>query len=436
MQAARLWKKLFSEKHLREHYNEKVKPKPSIGMDRVTPKKFEENLEENIEIIIRKVNNNSYHFTRYKQLLFTKGAAKPPRSICVPTLRDKLTISTLNELLYGVYGKDSRTQMPQIIIDDIIKKVNNYECFIKLDVKSFYASICQEQLMMKLKRKIRKREILNLIEKAIKTVSISYPVKDKIPITERERGIPEGLPISNALANIYMIDIDKKYTVKQNISYYRYVDDILILVNEKDFNRIKEEIEKDIRNLTLEFNDKKDEGLVEQGFEYLGYKINPWLVTVRRSGILKIEQSIEDLFREIRSNNIKYIQWKLNLKITGFILEKKKYGWLFFYSQITDLTLLFHLDDVVKKLIERHGLDGEIKIKRFVRTYAEMHKALHVTKYIPNLDNLTIDEKRNILSEIYSMDLSKKNNETIEIQFKRVMKKEIRDIEKDIQDIS
>ncbi len=30
----------------------------------------------------------------------------------------------------------------------------------------------------------------------------------------------------------------------------------------------------------------------------------------------------------------------------------------------------------------------------------------------------------------------KKNNETIEIQFKRVMKKEIRDIEKDIQDIS
>lgn len=42
-------------------------------MDRVTPKKFEENLEKNIEIIIRKVNNNSYHFTRYKQLLFTKG---------------------------------------------------------------------------------------------------------------------------------------------------------------------------------------------------------------------------------------------------------------------------------------------------------------------------------------------------------------------------
>lgn len=32
------------------------------------------------------------------------------------------------------------------------------------------------------------------------------------------------------------------------------------------------------------------------------------------------------------------------------------------------------------------------------------------------------------------MDLLETNNETIEIQFKRVMKKKIRDIEKDIQD--
>ena len=436
MQAAQLWRKLFSEKHLKEHYFEKIKPKPSIGMDRITPKKFEENLEDNIEIVIRKVNNDSYHFTRYKQLLFVKSASKPPRSVCVPTLRDKLTISSLNELINGVYGNDCKTQMPQIIIDDIIKKVNSYEYFIKLDIKGFYAAISQEKLLVKLKRKIRKKEIINLIEKAIKTASISYPVKDTIPRVERKRGIPEGLPISNALANIYMMDLDKKYSGKDNISYYRYVDDILILVNKNDFDSVKKEIAGDIEKLKLEFNEKKDEGFVEQGFEYLGYRINSWMVTVRRSGVLKIEQSIEDLFRAIRNNNIKYIQWKINLKITGFILEKKKYGWLFFYSQITDLTLLFHLDNVVRKLIERYGLNGKIKIKRFVRTYAEMHKALHVTRYIPNLDDLTVDKKRTLLSEIYNIDLTGKSDDILEIFFRKIMKREIRDIEKDIQNIS
>ena len=365
-----------------------------------------------------------------------KSASKPPRSVCVPTLRDKLTISSLNELINGVYGNDCKTQIPQIIIDDIIKKVNSYEYFIKLDIKGFYAAISQEKLLVKLKRKIRKKEIINLIEKAIKTASISYPVKDTIPRVERKRGIPEGLPISNALANIYMMDLDKKYSGKVNISYYRYVDDILILVNKNDFDSVKKEIAGDIEKLKLEFNEKKDEGFVEQGFEYLGYRINSWMVTVRRSGVLKIEQSIEDLFRAIRNNNIKYIQWKINLKITGFILEKKKYGWLFFYSQITDLTLLFHLDDVVRKLIERYGLNGKIKIKRFVRTYAEMHKALHVTRYIPNLDDLTVDKKRTLLSEIYNIDLTGKSDDILEIFFRKIMKREIRDIEKDIQNIS
>lgn len=61
MQASYLWKKLFTKKHLIEHYEEKVKDKPSVGLDKVSPRKFEQNLDENIEIIIRKSMNGSYH---------------------------------------------------------------------------------------------------------------------------------------------------------------------------------------------------------------------------------------------------------------------------------------------------------------------------------------------------------------------------------------
>ena len=244
------------------------------------------------------------------------------------------------------------------------------------------------------------------------------------------------LPISNTLANIYMHNIEKKYRKIDYISYYRYVDDILVLVNEDKFSDVKNEISEDINELGLELNEKKDEGVITESFEYLGYVISDNEVTVRRSSILKIEQSIEDLFRTIKNDNIGYLQWKLNLKITGFILEKHKYGWLFFYSQITDMSLLFHLDDVVQKLIKRYKLEDKIKIKRFVRTFAEMRMALHETKYIPNLDNLKLEDKKKILSDIYRMDLSEKDERFIEIQFRKIMKREIRDIEKDIENIS
>ena len=186
----------------------------------------------------------------------------------------------------------------------------------------------------------------------------------------------------------------------------------------------------------MELNDKKDEGFITESFEYLGYVLNDNKVTVRKSSVLKIEQSIEELFRTIKKDNIEYLQWKLNLKITGFILERHKYGWLFFYSQITDLSLLFHLDNVVQKLIKRYKLEDKIKIKKFVRTYAEMHMALHKTKYIPNLDALKLEDKKVILSNIYQINLSDKDKCFVEMQFHKIMKREIRDIEKDIENIS
>ena len=54
MQAAKSWKCLITEEHLKEHYYEKVKTNPSIGMDKVTPFKFESEIDDNINIIIRK----------------------------------------------------------------------------------------------------------------------------------------------------------------------------------------------------------------------------------------------------------------------------------------------------------------------------------------------------------------------------------------------
>ena len=261
-------------------------------------------------------------------------------------------------------------------------------------------------------------------------------MKEKKEKTQRSKGIPEGLPISNALANIYMSGIDKKYQNIDGISYYRYVDDILILVNEEKFFAIKKEIAKDINELGLELNEKKDEGKISEAFEYLGYTLSNDKVSVRKSSILKLEQSMEDLFGEVKKENIEYLKWKLNLKITGFILGKQKYGWMFFYSQITDVNLLFHLDDVVQKLLKRYKLDGELHLKKFVRVYWEIKKALYTTKYIPNLDNLKLEERRKILSDIYQMDLTGKDERFVEIQFRKIMKREIRDIERDIESIS
>ena len=195
------------------------------------------------------------------------------------------------DLIKNIYNRycdllDSSSMMPQLVIDDITKKIPMYTHFIKLDVKSFYGSINHDKLIKIIKRKIHKAEIISIIWNAIRTEALLCPIKEKTVKKERILGVPEGLPISNTLANIYMQDIDIKYRNLDYISYYRYVDDILILVNEDKFYDVKRSICDDINKLGLELNDKEDEGFVTQTFEYIGYVLNDSEVTVRKSSIL------------------------------------------------------------------------------------------------------------------------------------------------------
>lgn len=442
MQASISWKKHFTKKHLRDVFSDKISPSTSVGLDKVSTKNFEQFLDENLDIILRKVQNNSYKFTRYKMMLFTKGPAKNPRQICVPTIRDKLVSAVINEILTDVYESKNLTPLPQKTISDIIQYCPAYQCYIKLDIKSFYGSINHKKLIRILKRHIRKKELLHLIENAIQTEALYFPLqKRNKEYLKREKGIPEGLSISNSLANIFLSDVDRKYKSMNNIKYYRYVDDILILANQADLNNVKEEIKADIRALDLELSDNKcGSGSVVNGFEYLGYKFNQGQVSVRESSILKLEQSIEELFKKLNGHNSHYIEWKLNLKITGFVWNQHKYGWLFFYSQITDMTVLFHLDHLIIKLCKRyHGnekLPNILRIKRFVKSYMEIKNALHKTKYIPNIDGFTIEHKKEILKNIYTIDLTHKTERYIEFAFSKIMRREIRDIERDIQHFS
>ena len=326
--------------------------------------------------------------------------------------------------------------MPQVIINDITNNLPKFDSFIKLDVSSFYASIKHDLLLRKLRAKIKKTEIIDLIQHAIETESLSYPVKEKVKRYKREIGIPEGLPISNSLANIYLTKLDEKYSKLSEIKYYRYVDDILILLNKADTKSIKKRIIRDLECLGLKTNDKNADGEISKGFEYLGYYLSSTGITVRNSSVLKVEQSLEELINKMKEEPPEYMEWKLNLKISGFIYGNKKYGWMFFYSQISDMSLLFRLDDLIEKLITRYITKYTIKQKRFVRAYHEIRNALHTTSYIPNFDNYTLDDKRKVVSRVYRKDFSGVAGDIVEDLFSKIVSKEIRDIEKDIQAFS
>ena len=90
MKAAQAWKKLFNHKHIKEHYYEKLSNKTSVGLDKITPEKFESALDDNIDLICRKTSNHTYKFTRCtifydfpKKIFIFRQCRMPDPDFCI-----------------------------------------------------------------------------------------------------------------------------------------------------------------------------------------------------------------------------------------------------------------------------------------------------------------------------------------------------------------
>lgn len=122
------------------------------------------------------------------------------------------------------------------------------------------------------------------------------------------------------------MDLDKKYLNSKNFSYHRYVDDILILCKSIEIDKIRNDLSNDLKKLKLETNEKDELGLIKKGFEYLRYKFNSKTISARESTVLKCETSLEQIFsayKHAQNPSLKLLEWKLNLKITGCIIDVK-----------------------------------------------------------------------------------------------------------------
>ena len=442
MNAARHFRHSFAPKQLRQAYADKIKYRATVGMDRVTPKVFEAHLEEHIQSISQKALSGTYQFTRYREVLITKGRGKVPRVISIPTIHDKLALSAYHRFLQNSLGDTIEEPLLHTLVGNITQAVlsGQFDGYVKIDITHFYASINHQLLLKKIKRKIRKAEAIHFLEAAIKTETIP-PVGAAPKRGENICGVPEGLSISNILADIYLSDFEGSVRAAYNVRFYRCVDDILILCAASQSEEIKAFC---IHTLDSDFKleahpDKTISGEIANGVPFLGYMFFDKKVGLRPSAENKLEASLEELFRLRKRQRISQpvFIWRLNLKIAGCILDSKKYGWLFYYSQLTDLRILFHLDWLVSHLFSRYGFQTPTDIKRFVRTYHEITKNVSNSTYLINADKYSTEDKAEILSKIYGQTpFDKQDPQTVDSLFKEAMFKEVQRLEYDIQNFS
>lgn len=459
MTAARQFAKEYRPQQLSLLYSSHISLTGAIGIDRISRAIFEKRLDQEISFISTRATAGNYKFSQYKEKLISKGANKFPRVISIPTFRDRLTLRALCNVLKDTFAETLNIKLPQHTISEIRTSLRNggFSHFIKLDVKTFYPTIEHSVLLRILHRKIRKPEIRALISAAIESPTVAFPDRHRV---KEKKGVPQGLSISNILAEIYLSEFDEWARALPEVAYYRYVDDILVLTKEdpgvlaEHFrSRLREKYR--LETHEIEQTGKSSVGEISEKFHFLGYEFNAGVASVKMDSIRRVEASIAKILTTYKyrcdsaraePNPFKQLHllekakkiclWRLNLRATGCITEGVRKGWVFYFSQIDDdaLKQLHLLDKTLNVLTRRFGLDLAPKeVKSFARTFHEAKRGNAAQSYIPNFDTTFLIYKREILTMYGIENVATMSEVMIDRMFRRKIRRETSEMEEDIQ---
>lgn len=438
LQVLRPQEQYYGEHFLRDLFGSKIAKSQATGKDGVRITAFETRLLEETQLIERKVAAEVYHFTHFKERLIPRGATRYPRQISIPTVRDRLTLRATCQLLHE-HVPATRGRTPHAIIKTVVDNIREGDqtenVFLRLDVRDFFPSISHKILH----RELRRVGVIPRVQ-SLCMAAVANPTGAQKEL--QKRGVPQGLSISGALAALYMQLFDEQQA-KLSYAYFRYVDDILFICPATQADALFKTVSRKLSARGLKVHAKGVAGKTEispvvGGIDFLGYRICAEKVSIRESSYKRMFTNIQSVLTDFRyRKDIERTLFRLNLKISGCIVDGRRRGWMMFFSYTECMSQLRYLDIHVSKQLERVGFPAARRssVKRFVKSYHEIKFNLNATTYIPNFDNYDEQQMIDVISTMTGRkleELATWDIERIVAEFGRILSHEIQDLERDV----
>lgn len=444
----------FSLSNLTDAFWRNVASSSARGIDRISPNQFARRLPGKLETVRQKCKDGTYKFAPYLEVLQLKSREKPPRTISIPTVRDRLVLHILKEILHSAFADCVPRTLPNDYIRQISAQFETHRtaAVVKADIVSFYDNIDHRRLLSLLSNELP-AHVHRLVERAIRnpTVKRDEHRADDSRLRPISAGVPQGLAISNILAEIYVRDVDAAIEAQGSLPYFRYVDDILVFVEPGKEDSRYGQIRSSLADAGLELSDeKKFYGPIQMPFEYLGYHLELPRISVREATRRRFIDSLAAMFARYHygvepryrgewlsaeARRLVFVE-ELNERITGAVSENRRYGWLFYFSEINDLSLLYRIDKVIGDIWNRYMKgSGRATVKRLVRAYYEVRYA-QLGEYIHNYNRYdTLKRKLEFLVRRGYLDpasTAQFTDEQIELMFAQARGRNLARLEADV----
>lgn len=313
--------------NMKRAYERVVSNKGAAGVDGMEVEELLPYLQRTWERIKEELVSGSYRPRGVRKVEIPK-ASGGTRQLGIPTVLDRMIQQALHQVLspiyeptFSAYSYGFRTGRNA---QEAIRDVREYQregrrWVVDMDLAKFFDEVNHDRLMSRLAIRIKDKRILRLIRRYLQAGMMIDGIT-----TQREKGTPQGSPLSPLLSNIVLDELDKELE-RRGHRFGRYADDCNIYVKSR---RAGERVMASItvfveKKLKLKVNREKSAVARPWQRKFLGYSFTfhkEPKIRVSEISVERFREKVKETFRRGRGRNMeRFIQEDLNPQIRGWI---------------------------------------------------------------------------------------------------------------------
>lgn len=255
---------------------------------------FTDRLEENLIEIQNELIWQTYKVGKYRQFYVREPKL---RLVMALQYRDRVVQWAIYRKLYPYYdkqfiedsyacrrnkGSHKAADRLQYWLRQVSRKPGKWY-YLKLDISKYFYRVDHLVLLDILGRRIKDLRLMRLLEEIINSEDTRFGLPAGLSPEEctedmwlSDVGMPIGNLTSQLFANLYLNELDQLCKHEFKLHYYiRYMDDVIILLDDKtELARLKETIEEFLNGvLHLDLNKKTAIRPCSLGVDFVGYHI-------------------------------------------------------------------------------------------------------------------------------------------------------------------
>lgn len=321
-----LMDKVWKRDNLQSATRQVLRNKGGAGVDGQSCERYRSQAPERLERLQQVLRNGRYTPPPVKRVWIPKLGSKELRPLGIPTVEDRIVQTAVRNVIEPIFenifaeqsygfrpGRGAKDALRRV--DHLLKRGRNW--VVDADLKGYFDTIPQDQLMAAVSEQISDGALLELIGKMLRQ-GVMESGKGWKPT---ETGTPQGAVVSPLLANIYLNPLDHQMA-QAGQEMVRYADDFVILCHTKEeAEEVLETLRQWVEAAGLTLHPVKTrivDANQKGGFDFLGYHFERGYRWPRKKSIDKFRETIRAKTRRLDPRPMREMVMDVNRTLKGW----------------------------------------------------------------------------------------------------------------------